>query len=61
LYQQNPDFVVVSECSRFLIAPFLYFSIVYFTKPKFVFSIYSSLHFIPFVIFSFCYCLFNST
>lgn len=53
LYQQNPDFVVVSECSRFLIAPFLYFSIVYFTKPKFVFSIYSFLHFIPFVIFSF--------
>lgn len=53
LYQQNPDFVVLSECSRFLIAPFLYFSIVYFTKPKFLFSIYDSLHFIPFIIFSF--------
>ena len=53
LYQQNPDFVVLSECSRFLIAPFLYFSIVYFTKPQFLFSILSVLHFIPFVIFSY--------
>lgn len=53
LYQQNPDFVVLSECSRFLIAPFLYFSIVYFTKPTFLFSLSCFLHFTPFIIFSF--------
>ena len=53
LYEKYPNFVTLSECSRFLIAPCLYFSIVYFTQPKYNFSKYDLLHFIPFSIFTF--------
>lgn len=53
LYEKYPNFVALSECSRFLIAPCLYFSIVYFTHPKYNFSKYDLLHFIPFSIFTF--------
>ena len=53
LYGKYPNFVALSECSRFLIAPCLYFSIVYFTHPKYNFSKYDLLHFIPFSIFTF--------
>jgi AraC-like DNA-binding protein len=53
LYEKYPNFVTLSECSRFLIAPCLYFSIVYFTHPKYNFSKYDLLHFIPFSIFTF--------
>lgn len=53
LYEKYPNFVALSECSRFLIAPCLYFSIVYFTHPKYHFSKYDLLHFIPSAIFTF--------
>ena len=53
LYEKYPNFVALSECTRFLIAPCLYFSILYFTHPKYNFSKYDLLHFIPFAIFTF--------